>query len=83
MNREQRLAAIERRHIRQPLRRGVILMPWDKQPERGTPSMRYHFVASTCDGPKRLDYAQTGRHPREDEPGSWNRHLCFGEPFNG
>ena len=43
---------------------------------------RYNLVTAGSDGPKRVAYHRTGIHPRDDAPGSWNRHLYFGEPYH-
>jgi hypothetical protein len=79
---ERRLAALE---ATCPVpRRAFLLMPWDQIPDTQAGDMvgLYNLVAVTPDGPKRVEYERNGIHPRDDVPGSWNRHLYFGEPFN-
>lgn len=41
-----------------------------------------NLVAVTPEGIKRTEYERNGIHPHDDTPGSWNRHLYFGEPHN-
>jgi len=79
---ERRLAALE---VTSPApRRAFMLMPWEPIPETQQGDMvgLYNLVAVTSEGPKRVEYERNGVHPRDDAPGSWNRHLYFGEPFD-
>ena len=77
----RRLAALEANGPRHTGCR-LVLMPWDIIPEHkdGDMIVRYNLVTAGPDGPKRVDYRRTGIHPKDDAPGSWNRHLYFGEP---
>ena len=79
---ERRLAALEA--TRPAPRRAFMLMPWEPMPEMQEGDMvgLYNLVAVTPEGPKRVEYERNGIHPRDDVPGSWNRHLYFGEPFH-
>ena len=80
---ERRLASLEARH---GATRGrvMLLLPWEIMPEEQEGDMIgcYQFVVPTPDGPQRVEYQRTGIHPEDDVPGSWNRHLYFGEPYN-
>lgn len=78
----RRLAALEANQPRHTGRR-LLLMPWDIEPEHQDGDMigRYNLVTAGSGGPKRVDYHRTGAHPKDDAPGSWNRHLYFGEPY--
>ena len=80
---ERRLAAIEAAGPIRMGRRGM-LMPSDPIPEKQEGDMfgLYNLVAVTPEGIKRTEYERNGIHPRDDAPGSWNRHLYFGEPHN-
>jgi hypothetical protein len=80
----RRLEALEERFPK-PFLPGAILMPWDIAPQTsgGRPNIRYSFAVSSPAGPVIQPYEQTGRHPQDDQPGSWNRHLYFGEPHDG
>ena len=79
----RRLAALE---ANQPVRSGrrFLLMPWDIVPEHQDGDMigLYNLVTREPDGPKRVNYHRTGVHPKDDAPGSWNRHLYLGEPYH-
>lgn len=79
----RRLAALEAAHPIGTGRRSTF-MPWDRVPAEGEGDMfvLYNLVAVTPDGPTRTEYERNGIHPRDDAPGSWNRHLYFGEPHN-
>lgn len=79
----RRLAALEANQPRHTGRR-LLLMPWDIIPEHqdGDMIVRYNLVTAAPDGPKRINYHRTGIHPRDDVPGSWNRHVYFGEPYH-
>lgn len=79
----RRLAALEAAGPIGMGRRGM-LMPWEPIPEKQEGDMfgLYNLVAVTPDGIKRTEYERNGIHPRDDAPGSWNRHLFFGEPHN-
>lgn len=79
----RRLAALEAARPIDRGRRGM-LMPWEPIPEKRGGDMfgLYNLVAVTPEGIKRTDYERNGIHPRDDAPGSWNRHLYFGEPHN-
>jgi hypothetical protein len=80
---ERRLAALEASHF--TLRgRAMLLLPWDVMPEEGEGDMIgcYRIVEPSPDGLKPVEYQRSGIHPRDDVPGSWNRHLYFGEPLN-
>lgn len=65
-------------------RRRMLLMPWDSIPEHQEGDMigLYNLVAVTPAGVERTKYERNGIHPRDDAPGSWNRHLYFGETLN-
>ncbi|WP_261269780.1 hypothetical protein [Sphingomonas sp. LC-1] len=79
----RRLMVLEAKQPRLAGRR-LLLMPWDIMPEPREGDMIgcYNFVASTPDGPERIDYERNGIHPKDDVPGSLNRYLYFGEPLH-
>lgn len=79
-DRARRLAALEASHPA-PRGRSMVVLPWDVLPEEreGDMIIRYRLVAPAPDGERVLNYERTGVHPRDDKPGSWNRHLHFGE----
>lgn len=64
--------------------RRMLLMPWDPLPAEQDGDMigLYNLVAATPSGVERTEYERNGIHPRDDAPGSWNRHLYFGEPLD-
>ncbi len=79
----RRLSVLEANQPRDAGRR-LLLMPWDPMPEPRECDMIgcYNLVASTPGGPKRVEYERNGVHPKDDAPGSLNRHLYFGEPLH-
>lgn len=79
----RRLTVLEAKQPRHAGRR-LLLMPWDIMPEprEGDIIGCYNLVVPTLGGPERVEYERNGIHPKDDVPGSINRHLYFGEPLH-
>lgn len=82
----RRLAALEERNPPPgEAPKFYMVYPWEHVPDAREQDMvcLVRIVAPNGEyGGETVSYERTGVHPSADAPGSWNRHLYYGEPLN-